>query len=135
MPLTLYSLRSEINVHDATRYRITKFVDGEVESSYHTSRGECECPAGARPTCRHRQMLPHMLNANIVNTHWFYEFDRGDIVDFEGTPRRQIEAMIAPNPIVDEIPHRVASPTAAYPDLTDAAHATPPQPAAFRRRI
>lgn len=104
MTQTLYSLRTEIDASGATRYRITKFLDGEVESSYHTSREACDCPAGVRPTCRHRQMLPQMLNASIVNTHWFYEHETAKIVDFEGTPRSRYamepeeppEAMRAP---------------------------------------
>lgn len=86
-PTVLYSLRSEIDAEGRTAYRITKFVDGEVESSYHTSREACECPAGVRPSCRHRQMLPHMLNANIANTHWFLLWPEAQVVDFEGTPR------------------------------------------------
>lgn len=113
MTQTLYSLRTEIDHDGAMRYRITKFVAGEVESSYHTSRDACECPAGVRPTCRHRQMLPHMLNADIANTHWFYDHDRGGaIVDFEGVPRSRyefdaevIEAIAhQPNPLLDELP-------------------------------
>lgn len=91
----LYSLRSEIDAEGAQRYRITKFTDGEVESSYHTSREACECPAGVRPTCRHRQMLPHMLNAQIVNTHWFMLWPEAQVVDFEGTTRAAYERALA----------------------------------------
>lgn len=76
------------NCHtDGDEYRITKFIDGNPESSYLLSHAECQCPAGSRPTCRHRQMLPHMIQCDVVNTHWFYNFDAGLIVDFEGKSR------------------------------------------------
>lgn len=114
----LYSLRTEIDREGATRYRITKFVDGEVESSYHVDRSACECPAGVRPTCRHRQMLPQMLNADIANTHWFYDHDHGGrIVDFEGTTREfyehvEAEAYIDRNPSLQ--PHSVTVSTGDF---------------------
>jgi hypothetical protein len=76
---TLYNLHS-----DGDQHRITKFVDGEVESSYVTSLYECECPAGHRPSCRHRQMLPQLLAEGIANTHWFWNFDIHRVVDFNG---------------------------------------------------
>lgn len=84
MTQTLYSLRT-----DPSGYRITKFVDGEVESSYLTSTDACECPAGHRHTCRHRQMLPQMLAHGIADTYWFMDWDRsGSIVDFNGASKR-----------------------------------------------
>ena len=92
MTSVLYSLRTKIDRDGTQHYRLTKFLDGEVESSYHVSREQCECPAGQRPTCRHRQMLPHMLNASIANTHWFYDHDHGgQVVDFEGMSREAYE--------------------------------------------
>lgn len=70
---TLYNCR-----HDGDEFRITKF-DSElnVESSYRCTTSECECPAGERPICRHRQMLPKFISAERVGTDWFYDFDRG----------------------------------------------------------
>ena len=48
--------------HDGDQYRITKFdTDLNVESTYLCTTSACECPAGVRPTCRHRQMLPEFL--------------------------------------------------------------------------
>jgi hypothetical protein len=94
VPLTLYSIRTHIDAAGASGYYITKFVDGEVESAYRTSREACECPAGVRPTCRHRQMLPHMLNAGIVNTHWFLTWPEAQVVDFQGTLRRNLEDLL-----------------------------------------
>lgn len=65
------------NCHtDGDNWRITKFNDGEVESSYLCSTTECQCPAGSRPICRHRLMLPMFLNRGAVDTFWFLDFDR-----------------------------------------------------------
>jgi hypothetical protein len=97
---TLYSLRT-----DGDQYRITKFVDGEPEGSYITTERECECPAGPRPTCRHRQMLPMMLAHGIANTHWFMDWDRsGSIVDFNGASKRLYDELAAAA-LVDEAQH------------------------------
>lgn len=70
--MALYNLRTSDG-----EYRITKFTaDLEVESSYITSLDTCECPAGVRPTCRHRQMLPKMLAQGIEDSPCFYDFER-----------------------------------------------------------
>lgn len=85
----LYSLRT-----DGDQYRITKFTDGDVESTYLCTETECECPAGHRHTCRHRQMLPTMLAHRLANTHWFFDYDRaGAIVDFNGSPKHLIDQL------------------------------------------
>ena len=56
--------------------RITKFTDDlDVESSYITSRDVCECPAGHRDTCRHRQMVPEFKAANRIDKSWFLDWD------------------------------------------------------------
>lgn len=78
------------NLHtDGDEYRITKFIDGEVASSYLLSETECDCPAGHHFTCRHRKMLPLMLAENICNQPWFMQW-HGDgqyrITDFNGEP-------------------------------------------------
>lgn len=85
---TLYSLRSA-----GSDFTITKFVDGEVESSYITNLHECECPAGHRPSCRHRQMLPMMLAHDIVDSHWFWNFDSYRVVDFSGEIKSNLDAL------------------------------------------
>src|SRR5207253_1182194 len=52
--MTLYSLRSPATV--------TKWDSlGNPQASYEVSRDSCTCPAGHRPTCRHRLMLPNLL--------------------------------------------------------------------------
>lgn len=92
----LYSLRTDGQSNAVGGYRITKFVDGEVESSYLVHQDSCECPAGHRHTCRHRQMLPQMLAHGICNTHFFFAFDTGgQIVDFNGTPKRLLDELTA----------------------------------------
>lgn len=69
----LYSCR-----HDSDQYRITKWsTDLEVEASYLTTLAECDCPAGSRDTCRHRQMLPRFISRSAVDSDWFYDHDRG----------------------------------------------------------
>lgn len=84
----LYSLRT-----DGDQFRITKFVDGEVESSYLCTAYECTCPAGHRPSCRHRQMIPNMLAHHIVDTHWFFNFDTNRVVDFNGELKSNLDAL------------------------------------------
>jgi len=71
--MTLYNCR-----HSGDQYRITKFdSDMNPQGSYLTSLEECECPAGVRPTCRHRQMLPKFIARGHVGDEWFLDFDRG----------------------------------------------------------
>lgn len=95
MTSTLYNCVRTIDAGDNVKFRITKFVDGEVESSYLTDRHTCDCPAGVRPTCRHRQMLSDFLNHDLVNQPWFWDFDRKMVVDFEGR-------VLPPTPAKDE---------------------------------
>lgn len=90
MTQTLYNCQ-----HSGDQYRVSKFVDGNVESSYLTDGQECNCPAGVRPTCRHRQMFPELLS--ILNTHWFLEFDSRTIVDLSGVPKNYYDEF-APAP-------------------------------------
>lgn len=85
---TLYNCHT-----DGDEYRITKFADGEVESSYLCSADECQCPAGHRPTCRHRMMLPLFINRGAVNSYWFLDFDRKGWVSNE--PANFVETRVA----------------------------------------
>lgn len=88
---TLYSLRHS----SENNFTITKFVDGEVESSYELAANlrECACPAGHRPSCRHRQMAPMMLAHGIIGTHWFWDFDLNRAVDFQGNLKSNFDAL------------------------------------------
>lgn len=83
--MTLYNLRSPDIV--------TKFdADGNVEASYETSFESCTCPAGHRPTCRHRQMLPYLQP--YMDSHWFLNWDGNrQIVDFNGTLKSSYDAV------------------------------------------
>ena len=78
--MPLYNCRS----HIPHAYAITKLTeDLDPESTYvlrtdpATNELVCECPAAVRPTCRHRQMLPHFINANRINTGWVLDWDNG----------------------------------------------------------
>ena len=69
---TLYNCHT-----DGDQYRITKFDSfGNVESTYLCTVDECECPAGFRPSCRHRHMLPRFIAKEAVNSFYFYDYDR-----------------------------------------------------------
>jgi hypothetical protein len=48
------------------------------DSVYLTSETECTCPAGARPSCRHRQMLQSFLATQRIDTDWFFNHDSGE---------------------------------------------------------
>lgn len=80
--MALYNLRSADG-----DWRITKFDnDLNPESSYLVSREACECLAGHRPSCRHRQMLSRMLAAQAEDSPMFYDFDRDQWLAPTGIP-------------------------------------------------
>ena len=57
-------------------YRITKFDEAfNPEGSYSTTNATCTCPAGVRPTCRHRKMLPKFMERNHIGDGWFFNHD------------------------------------------------------------
>ena len=67
--MTLYNAKSTPD-----GVRITKFTDDlDVESSYTVSRSTCDCPAGHRDTCRHRQMFPSFTGR--LDTAWLLDWD------------------------------------------------------------
>lgn len=71
--VTLYNCK-----RSGDQYRITKFdSDWNPEASYLLDATTCECPAGHRPTCRHRQMLPKFIQREHISDNWFLDFDRG----------------------------------------------------------
>lgn len=97
---TLYNCKSEIDANGQSHYRITKFdSDMIVESSYITDGVSCECPAGERPTCRHRTMLPRFIARGAVNSFWFHDYDRngwvsmGNAEDWSNVPTLE-EALV-----------------------------------------
>jgi len=78
---SLYNLRTI-----PSGFQVTKFDDDfNVESSYEMTQDSevrCGCPAGARPTCRHRQMFSQLRDR--VDTAWFLDFDTRAWVDPTG---------------------------------------------------
>jgi hypothetical protein len=67
--MSLYNMKENGN-----GYQITKFdEDLNPENTYHVGSKSCDCKAGGRPTCRHRQMLPLFQAIGRVNTGWFYD--------------------------------------------------------------
>lgn len=95
----VYNLRSSQG-----GFTVTKFDDDfNIESYYQMtiSDGEvhCGCPAGARPTCRHRQMFTQLHSC--VDTAWFLNFDTRSWVDPTGEA-----ALSKPEPtmtIIDDV--------------------------------
>lgn len=64
--------------HSGDQFRITKFdSDWNVESSYLCDFFACECLAGHRSSCRHRDMLSKFIARDAVGTEWFWDHDRG----------------------------------------------------------
>src|SRR6266446_9601298 len=81
--------------HSGDQYRITKFDEHmNVEASYLCTTKECECPAGHRPRCRHREMLPRFIQRGVVGTEWCYDYDRGGWV--------QTDLRVEPEPLFTE---------------------------------
>lgn len=95
--MALYSCR-----HDGDQYRISKFDDDmNVVSSYLCTEGECDCPAGVRPMCRHREMLPRFLDRKTVGTDWWFDYDRGGWVQVadNSLPVLEAEPEVLPLPM------------------------------------
>lgn len=104
--------------HSGDQYRITKFVDGSPEASYLCTHSECQCPAGIRETCRHRQMLPHFLNHNLVDSALFLNWDRGrTICDINGLPTTFAEPKVADEYLEGITNRRPHSTAVCAPDL------------------
>lgn len=78
----IYNLRTS-----PSGFTVTKFNDDfNVESCYEMTISDgqlrCGCPAGARPTCRHRQMFAQLRTR--VDSAWFLDFDTREWVDPTG---------------------------------------------------
>lgn len=69
--MSLYNCKS-----DGDQYRISKFTnDLDVEASYLCDGAECDCPAGHRPVCRHRIMLPRFIAKDATAGQWFHNYE------------------------------------------------------------
>lgn len=122
--MPLYNCRS----HQPNEWAITKLTDDlDPENTYvlrpDPDSGEitCECPAGIRPTCRHRQMLPHFTAANRVNTGWVLDWDNGaqwrQYVGPLGV--REDEFGISVSKLAEDIAHSAANELAFEPEATE----------------
>ncbi len=96
---TLYNCHT-----DGDQYRITKFDSvGNVESSYLCTVDECECPAGHRPSCRHRHMLLRFIAKGAVNSFYFYDYDRqGWVTNEPAIAKDPMFKPVEPEPITSE---------------------------------
>ena len=127
--MALYNLKSSDGA-----WRITKFDnDLNVESSYITSEAECECPAGSRPTCRHRQMLPKMLNVGAEDSGMFYDFERNQFLE-PITDEEDTQPAIV-SPVEDELPPQAAQDMLSPSALTLTSTTHPAISGTLRRRI
>lgn len=100
--MSLYNLK-----HDGDQYRVTKFDDDlNVESSYLMTATECTCPAGHRPTCRHRQMFSTLVQR--IGSSWMFDFDKiewvGGVAGEDTVRSTEDTASLLPAPrLVDEV--------------------------------
>lgn len=139
--VALYNCR-----HSGDEYRISKFDHHfDLESSYLCSLEECTCPAGHRPTCRHRQMLPKFIARGAIDSEWFFDFDRGGWVQGEiepapgvvieepaTEPAEYLEVTVF-NSHADPIERTVMVPVSSRSDATPAA--APAKLPTIRRRV
>lgn len=73
---TLYNIRTL----STGRWAITKFdIDLNPEATYTLATDgaslTCDCPAGVRPSCRHRHMLPFFAQAGAIDAGMFYQYE------------------------------------------------------------
>lgn len=109
--------------HSGDQYKITKFdSDFNVEASYLCDLHSCECPAGHRPKCRHREMLPKFIARDAVGTEWFWDHDRGGWVQGWKEEPAQIEPELTGDNFIDAI---FGEPDFASAALLDQPHPEP----------
>lgn len=74
--MTLYNLR-----RTGPGYTMVKWDNLlNIEAIYELSpldggRLACNCPAGPRPTCKHRKMVPLFIAHHAVDTQRFYDYE------------------------------------------------------------
>lgn len=111
--MTYYNARST-----ELGFKVTKFDDDlNVESTYDMIEDpsgsiKCMCPAGQRPTCRHRQMIDQL--STRVDTPWMLDFDTRAWVDPTGQARMTNETEEA-----EYARHEELRKTAPYIDAKD----------------
>src|SRR5580765_5431444 len=116
---------------DGDQYRITKFTtDLEVESSYLLTETECECPAGHRHTCRHRQMLPKFIDRKATQGQWFLDYATDKWIIASGATLEDLGAPLGPSEcepqyeepegLDEDGDHETTDPMSGQRDLGDA---------------
>lgn len=74
MTRNLYNCRSS----GEGNFLVNKFdLDINPEATYALSLSECDCPAGSRPTCKHRKMLAKFIALRHVDDGWFLCWETG----------------------------------------------------------
>lgn len=103
--------------HSGDQYRITKFdSDWNVEASYLCDLIACECPAGHRPKCRHREMLPKFIQRDHIGDEWFFDHDRGGWV--QGASK-ELEEPYGIGPVMNHLPQIKADNEEARQELVN----------------
>lgn len=125
--MSLYNCKS-----DGDQYRISKFTnDLDVEASYLTSNDGCDCPAGHRPVCRHRQMLSRFIAKNATAGQWFHNYeanqwiraavddvlDELDIADLPDGIEKDNHIASAASEVEDNLDHVMGADAASWADL------------------
>lgn len=143
--MSLYNCR-----HSGDQYRITKFdSDMNPQGSYLCDTDNCECPAGVRPSCRHRQMLPKFIARGHVGDEWFFDFDRGGWVQMGDEWVQQIEEAYGTGQLdLSDLPEGITAIVMDSPDKVVDVHnaiaealgepeasLTPPSPTHIPRRF
>lgn len=130
--MSLYNIKSDTAAqsYNVEQFIVTKF-DHElnVEASYLLSSSGCSCPAGVRPSCRHRQMLPNLRQR--ANTAWFWDFTREAWVDPTGEaskPAAVDEAKLDEDQVPGTGPSEIGADQASLAPQADSQ-------AGFRRRV
>lgn len=114
--MPLYNCKTEIDRDGKDWWRITKFDrDHNVESTYRCTASECECPAGVRPMCRHREMLPRFINRGAINTGWMFDYDRGGWVDMRSSDEYIADCLPEPHSTTASVPDFESEDTGSNP--------------------
>jgi hypothetical protein len=118
----------------AAVYELTKARDSSGRIINRDYAWSCTCPAGPRPSCRHRKMLQIMASKADTENFYCYETQTWhQPITAEGFPAEPLEYAKAvgpePNDIIAEIP------LIEEPKATRAIAPTEPKPETFRRRV